>query len=96
VPAAPLPVMLLQGGNRYGARRRSLPRPSPLPLIGFPQQEIVMARRPGQKAVMVMLFPYDAPCLHILLLRTDAEVIATALSDANRSNSATVCGRVEV
>jgi hypothetical protein len=60
--------MLVQSSNRDGVRRRSLPRPSPLLLIGFPQQKIVMARRPGQKAVMVMLFPYDAPCVRVLLL----------------------------
>ena len=61
------PGDVVQGGNRDGARRRSLPRPSPLLLIGFPQQEIVMVRRPGRKAVMVMMLPCDAPCVRVLL-----------------------------
>jgi hypothetical protein len=42
--------MLVQGGNRDGARRRSLPRPSPLLLIGFLQQEIVMTNSDGRGA----------------------------------------------
>jgi len=33
LPVAPLPVMLVQSGNRDGLRRRSLPHPSPLPLL---------------------------------------------------------------
>jgi len=55
VPAAPLPVMLLQSGNRDGAQRRSLPRPSPLLLIGFPQQEIVMTNSDGRGACLTSL-----------------------------------------
>jgi hypothetical protein len=35
MPAAPLPVMLVQGDNRDCTQRRSLPRPSPLLLTIF-------------------------------------------------------------